>query len=252
MRDRVVIRWQMNEPSPPPEAASKPAPERHQGHGLAYTVIAVFLLALVFGVWGLWKVFTPAPGDASAQLEEQSGRIAAVEHSVANFPRSDQISRNANTALQGTLAERDEEIAGLRADVACYERFVGATGQRRGLTVHELSLKPQAAQAWHFVATLTQNLNRGAINQGRATLSVEGTREGRMQQLDWNSLRQQPEAPGLGYSFKYFQQVEGDILLPPGLKPVRVIVRVAPERGEAVERSFTWADATASQAPGAR
>jgi hypothetical protein len=250
MRDRVVIRWKMNEPSPPPEAAGKPAPERHQGHGLAYTVIAVFLLALVFGVWGLWKVFTPAPGDASAQLEEQRERIAALEQNVANLTRSDQISRNANTALQGTLAERDEEIAGLRADVAFYERFVGATGQRRGLTVHELSLKPQDAQAWHFVATLTQNLNRGAINQGRATLSVEGTRDGRMQQLDWSSLRQQPDAPGVDYSFKYFQRVEGDILLPPGFRPVRVIVRLQPQGGTAVERSFTWADATGAQAPG--
>ncbi|HEX5664360.1 MAG TPA: DUF6776 family protein [Xanthomonadaceae bacterium] len=240
----------MNEPSPPPEAVGKPAPERHQGHGLAYTVIAVFLLALVFGAWGLWKVFAPAPGDASAQLEEQRERIAALEQNVANLTRSDQISRNANTALQGTLAERDEEIAGLRADVAFYERFVGATGQRRGLTVHALSLKPQDAQAWHFVATLTQNLNRGAINQGRATLSVEGTRDGRMQQLDWSSLRQQPDAPGVDYSFKYFQRVEGDVLLPPGFKPVRVIVRLQPKGGTAVERSFTWADATGAQAPG--
>lgn len=240
----------MNEPTPPSADDPAPALERHQGHGLAYTVIAVFLLSLVFGGWGLWKVFTPAPGDASAQLDEQQGRIAALEQKVANLTRSDQVSRNANTALQGTLAERDEEIAGLRADVAFYERFVGATSQRRGLSVHELSLKPQDAQAWHFVATLTQNLNRGAVNQGRVTLSLEGTRDGRMQQLDWNSLRQQPEAPGVEYSFKYFQRIEGDILLPPGLKPVRVVVRVVPRGGNPLERSFTWADATSAQAAG--
>ena len=58
----------------------------------------------------------------------------------------------------------------------------------------------------------------------------------------------------MDYLFKYFQQVEGDILLPPGLKPVRVTVRVAPERGSAVEQSFTWAEAagtapTAAAAP---
>ncbi len=242
----------MNEPETPPAEPATPAPERHQGHGLAYTVIAVFLLAMAFGLWGLWTVLAPDPDDAAARLETQRERIAALEQKVANLTRSDQISRKANTELQGTLAERDEEIAALRADVAFYERFVGATGQRRGLSVHELNLKPQDAQAWHFVATLTQNLGRGAISKGEVTLAVEGTREGRMQQLDWNALRQQPEAPGVDYSFKYFQQVEGDILLPPGLKPVRVVVRVKPERGDAVERSFTWADATAAQTPGAR
>lgn len=232
---------------PPPDASAPAAEPPPQGHGLAYTVIVVFLLGLAFGAWGLWKVFAPGPQDAGARLGEQSARIDALQQQVANLTRSDQVSRKANTELQGTLADRDEEIAGLKADVAFYERFVGATSQRRGLAVHELRIEPQDAQTWHFVATLTQNLNRGAINAGRATLSVEGTRGGRMQELDWAALRQSPGAPGVEYSFKYFQQVEGDILLPPGFKPVRVLVRLAPARGAVAEQSFTWADATGAQ-----
>src|SRR3546814_7715685 len=124
-----------------------------------------------------------------------------------------QISRDANRDLQGTLAERDEEIAGLRADVAFYERFVGATGQRRGLTVHQLHLQPQSDQAWHFTTTLTQNLNRGAVSSGQVTLPVEGTSDGKLQTLDWDALRQQPEAHGIAYSFTDFQEVGGDLLL---------------------------------------
>ena len=246
----------MNKPAMPPVPDGSPdaAPplERHQGHGLAYAVIVVFLLGMAFGIWGLWKVFAPGPAEPGAQLEQQRERVAALEQQVANLTRSDQVSRNANTALQGTLAERDEEISGLKADVAFYERFVGATAQRRGLSVHELSLKPQDAQTWHFVATLTQNLTRGAVNAGSVTLALEGSRDGRLQQLDWDALRQQPNAKGVDYSFKYFQRIEGDILLPPGLKPVRVIVRVRPQGGKVVEQSFTWADATGAQGPGER
>lgn len=248
----------MNEHDPvaeSPPTAAEPQPERAQaadraqGHGLAYALIAVFLLALAFGGWGLWRVLSPVPSEAPGQ---QQGRIDALQQQVTTLTRSDRISRDANRDLQGTLAERDEEIAGLRADVAFYERFVGATGQRRGLTVHELKLQPQDAQAWHFTATLTQNLNRGAVVKGRATLALEGTRDGRMQQLDWSALRQQPDAPGVDYSFKYFQQVEGDILLPPGLKPVRIVVRLVPAGGNAVEQSFTWAEATGAQGAGQR
>ena len=163
--------------------------------------------------------------------------------------RSDQISREANRDLQGTLAERDEEIAGLRADVAFYERLVGSTSQRRGLTVHALRMQPQNDTAWHFTTTLTQNLNRGAVSTGQLTLTIEGTRAGRLERLAWAELRQQPEAPGLGYSFKYFQQVEGDVFLPQGFAPVRVAVRLAPQQGAAIEQSFTWADATREIAP---
>lgn len=39
--------------------------------------------------------------------------------------------------------------------------------------------------------------------------------------------------------------VEGDLLLPPGLQPLRVVVRLQPQGGAAVEQSFTWAEATA-------
>lgn len=219
------------------------------GHGIAYALIAVFLLALGFGGWGLWQVLAPAPGDPHAQLRAQQTRIDALEQRVATLTRSDQISRDANRDLQGTLAERDEEIAGLRADVAFYERFVGSTAQRRGLNVHQLQLQPQTRGAWHFTATLTQNLNRGAVNKGRLTLSLEGSRNGKLQRLAWGDLRQQPDAPGVDYSFKYFQQVEGDVLLPAGLQPIRVVARLQPQGGAAVEQSFTWAEATAR--PGA-
>src|SRR3546814_1758105 len=89
----------------------------------------------------------------------------------STLKRSDQISRDANRDLQGTLAERAEEIAGLRADVAFYERFVAAPGQRRRLTLHQPRLQPQSDQAWHFTTTLTQNLNQ----IGRAHVSTPVT-----------------------------------------------------------------------------
>ena len=239
------------DPARPAQAEDPAAAAPAHGHGVAYALIAVFLLALAFGGWGLWRVLAPAPGNARAQLHQQAEHIAQLEQRVATLARSDQISRDANRDLQGTLAERDEEIAGLRADVAFYERFVGSTGQRHGLNVHELKLQPENGQAWHFTATLTQNLNRGAVNRGTLTLAVEGSQGGRMQRLDWSALRQQPGAPGLDYSFKYFQQLEGDLLLPPGLQPIRVIARLQPQGGAAVEQSFTWVDATARPAAAA-
>ena len=65
-----------------------------------------------------------------------------------------------------------------------------------------------------------------------------------MRKLAWSELRQQQDAPGLEYSFKYFQQVEGDIVLPVGLKPVRLIARLLPASGPPIEQSVTWGQAT--------
>lgn len=222
---------------------------------------AVFALAIAFGAWGLWRVLSPVSADVRAQLAESEdarerlqAAHEALQQRVATLNRSDQISRDANRDLQGTLAERDEQIAGLRADVAFYERLVGATAQRRGLSVHALvmesqGVQPQTDSVWHFQSTLTQNLNRGAVSAGRLTLEIEGSNGGKLRTLDWDALRQQENADGVEYSFKYFQQVEGDVILPDGFSPVRVTVHLQPKSGSAVEHSFTWGQVTGSVPP---
>ena len=232
------------------------SPESHGSLVARRWQIAAGLAALLVAVGGLalWRfiVADAGAGDAPtpARMRVLQTEVDQLEQRVTTLSRSDQISRDANRDLQGTLAERDEEIAGLRADVAFYERLVGATAQRRGLNVHELKLQPQAGQAWHFTATLTQNLNRGAVNAGDLRLLVEGTQDGRLKRLAWSDLRQQPGAAGVPYSFKYFQQIEGDLMLPAGFEPVRVIVQLKPGNGPVVEQSFTWAAATARDGAG--
>jgi cell division protein FtsB len=239
----------MPDSQPPADAAAAPSPPPVSG-GL-YVVAALVLIALVFGGWGLWQVFAGDGGrSAPAQVQALQRQVDALQQRNATLSRSDQITRDANRDLQGALAERDEEIAGLRADVAFYERFVGSTSQRRGLAVHELRLQPQTEQAWHFTATLTQNVNRGALNSGRLQILVEGTRGGALRRIGWAELRQQANEPGMPYSFKYFQQVEGDLVLPEGFQPVRVIARLVPVNGAAIEQSFTWTAAVGKEGAG--
>lgn len=220
--------------SRPPE---HPHPRAHA------VLLAVLAACLLFGIWGAWTVARGAgEGDDGALREE----VEALRQDVATLTRSDQVSREANRDLQLMLAEREEEISALRADVAFYERLVGSTSQRRGLTVHGLRLQAQGERAWHFTATLTQTLNRAAVSSGELTVEVEGSRNDSLERLEWSDLRQTGDAPGIEYSFKYFQQVEGDLILPEGFQPLRVVVHLAPPRGQAVEQSFTWAEATAA------
>ena len=204
-------------------------------------LMGLLVACLLLGAWGAWTVYSGGGRGDDAALRAD---IETLRQEVATLSRSDQVSRDANQDLQGTLAERDEEISALRADVAFYERLVGSTSQRRGLTVQGLKLQSQGEGAWHFTATLTQTLNRAAVSSGDLTILVEGSRNDSLERLAWADLRQAEGAPGIEYSFKYFQQVEGDLLLPADFKPLRVIVRLAPPRGAVVEESFTWADAT--------
>jgi hypothetical protein len=226
-------------------ATSAPEPEvsMPRSHLVGWMVFAaVAWLLTVAGTWWLAsRVSAPAPtvavaGTGAPPSAGADKELRALRQQVATLKRSDQISRNANIGLQGTLAEREEEISGLRADVDFYERLVGSTGQRQGLRVHEASFEPEAGGTWHYTVTLTQNLNRGAISKGGMRFSVEGVRAGKLQTIKWDELLQKPNAPPKPFSFRYFQQLEDSIMLPPGFTPQRVKVSLS----GGVEQSFPW------------
>lgn len=214
-------------------------------------------------VWAgsLYGVSQWASRRAAPRLDEASAALASTRQQLrrwqseaselsqrhATLARSDQISRAANLQVQRTLAERDQEIAALRANTAFYERLGGATDKPRGLNVHSARFEPEAGGSWRYLIVLTQNLNRGAISLGQLRFQVEGVRGGRLATIDWDELHQRPGAPAQDYSFRYFQQLDGSVMLPPGFTPQRVRVSLRGD-GAAVDQILGWGK-LASQKP---
>lgn len=218
-----------------------PDPHGSPGHLRGWLLLGAvaWLLSLALAWWlaahFAARARAPAPPVAAAAAAD-SKELRKLRQQVATLKRSDQISRNANVELQTTLAEREEEVSGLRADVDFYERLVGSTGQRQGLRVHAAQFEPESAGTWHYTVTLTQNLNRGAISKGGMRFSVEGVRAGKLETIKWDQLLQKQGAPAKSFSFRYFQQLEDSIMLPPGFTPQRVKVNLS----GGVEQSFPW------------
>ncbi len=202
---------------------------------------ALLLVATVLAAWG-WLAAFGYRQDARA-AGAGGGAEAALQQEIANLRQSDQISRKAMLDLQNTLTERDEQIAALRADLDFYERFVSPDVQRRGLSVHAAHVQPQAATGvWGFELTLTQGREQAGSSRGQVKLVVEGSRGGKLEQLDWPALRQKPDAPGIDYQLRYLQRVTGEFALPAGFTPTRLIVRLQPAQGKPVETAFNWKD----------
>lgn len=222
--------------------SSDPAQDRRRRWSLAAIWLASLLLTAL-----LTSALMRHSADAgsSAALRVAQERSSAQDARIAQLARSEQVAKAALADLQTSLRDRDEEIDGLRADLAFYGRLLG--GKREGLTVHALRLMPVAgSRAWNFVATLTQNFKRGEETSGRIALTVEGVVDGRLETLDWKTLAQDPNAGGIAYAFKYFAQVRGTMMLPDGFVPNRVVVRAEGD-GARAEQAFTWADASKGQ-----
>lgn len=212
-----------------------------------------WLLLVMLWVGSLWAVYDltrrhTVPGLESMETElnglraknsELQERVDRLHQRLTVAKRSEEVARSANQELQETLGERDREIAALRADTAFYERLVGGSAQRQGLAVHSLDFQPAGDGAWRYTLTLTQNLKKAAVSKGEFTLRVEGVRDGKLDTLAWSDLLQQPDAAPQAFSFKYFQQLEGSLMLPSGFTPHRVRVQLKSD-GRQSEQVFEW------------
>ena len=243
----------MNNPTPSRiqirRPGSAPGPDRRRLLILAGVWLATLVLAVLLG-----RALGGPGGDAGRQLDAAEARAETLQKEVvelqqrqATLQASDRISRAANTEVQTSLSERDEEIAGLRADVAFYERLVGATSQRKGLNTHSVEFAAEAGGTWQYAVVLTQNLNRGAISQGQMRFTVEGVKDGKLTSVSWDELHQRTKVPGQDYSFRYFQQLTGSVMLPKDFTPQRVRVTLGSGAGGTTQ-VFDWKQAGAPAA----
>lgn len=223
-----------------------------------YLLPAAAVLWLVLAAawaWLLWRGQHTDTGRLRAELGAVRGQLgdahdelAALKQRLANAERAEFISRSANNQVQGSLAEKEEQIAGLKADLDFYERLVGAGGRRHGLSVHDAEFAPDAGGAWRYTVTLTQNINRGGVTSGLMRFGIEGVQGGKLKRVEWGTLVGSPGSTGQKFAFRYFQQLEGSILLPAGFTPQRVRVSVNGSSGTR-EQVFDWRPAKPAAAP---
>lgn len=219
-----------------------PAAQRRRLVGLALAWAGCVLLAAVAGFWLGDR--GPLASPEHKRERQTSAENESLKQQVALLTRSEQVARIAAQELKRTLAEREEEIAGLRADLAFYARLTGGDAQRAGLSIQDVRLRRVGtSNAYNVTVTLTQNAKRGEESRGRITLALEGVRGDRLALIDWATLGGPAEKDGLPFAFKYFQQVNGTLIVPAGFVPNRLRVTAQPQGGDALVRDVAWNDA---------
>ncbi len=235
---------------PPPRYVVRTRDDTGPGRWRLWLVLGWVASLLLTGMAVAWMVGSPSVPALSGTGHAKASRaqLEDLRQQVANLQRAKQVSDIATASLRGTLAEREEEISGLRADLGFYSRLVGGDAQRQGLKVQEVSLKPVAgSRGWNLGVSLTQNVKRGGSVVGRVTLAVDGLRADKVVQLEWPALGDDVQKDGVPFRFKYFQQLQLTFVLPADFHPTRLRIHVQADGGAPVDRTVAWNDALAGK-----
>ncbi len=232
---------------PPPTLIIRP--HRANLRWREWSIIGLFWFAsLLVAVATTWILRENVPGDGVAQLKRALEQNAALLQRVAVLERAQQVANAASADLQRLIGERQEEIAGLRSDLAFYSSLTRADSKRDGLSVQSLGLTRlhDDARVFDFAITLTQNLKPGQVASGRVRLSISGTSQDKLATLEWADLVANGDPKGMAFSFKYFQQIKGTLQLPAEFAPHSIRVEADGAEFGKISHDFTWQEVLSS------
>lgn len=173
-----------------------------------------------------------ALAESNQALAEATASVDALARRQARLEQEVEVARSARAELLEALTEKQGELARAREDLNFYQRLVGQGGQREGLTVHSLLLVPTSSQrVFRFEVTLSQNLRRAGIISGNVDLTIEGIEADQPRRLRTGDVMAENQTD-LSFRFKYFQLLDGSIMLPEDFIPERIIVNINPDQLE--------------------
>ena len=186
---------------------------------------------------------------AAAAVRELQTALAASEQDnrdlrerLAVLEQAREVDQQARTEVRGNLSDLQDEILELREELAFYRGIVSPEDSASGLKIQDFKVSSGVQDGlYRYKLVLIQAIKHDRRATGSVNMTLYGVRAGAPVQLSLQSVS--PEhTDTLDFSFRYFQDFEGDIVLPAGFTPGRIEIVVQPSgRGaETIRKSYEW------------
>ena len=219
----------------------------------------LLLLGVLSGVgWLMFGIGQRSAGQVNQTLQREQSRLqekfyqigrenTELREKYAVLERASQVDKESSVAINEELKNLQNELLELKQEVAFYRGIVAPTEAASGLHITDLTFDPLGeGNGYHFKLVLTQVMKNDYIVRGRVRIYIEGLLAGQQKQLTLSEVSGGKLEDDLSMRFKYFQNIEGDIVLPDDFVPSSVVVDLIPSgKGRTrIKKNFEWADIT--------
>ncbi len=176
-------------------------------------------------------------------LEKARSVNAGLRQQLAVLERSSEIDRRASLEVRDEFAALQDKVQAVRKELAFYRGIVSPADSQAGLNIQRFDLRRGALPGrYTYRLMLTQVKRNDRYVRGDIQIDVEGRQSAHSKVLSFAGLRVDKGNP-LTFKFRYFQDFEGEIELPPKFEPRRVTIRVKTSgKGQPpdVEKTMEW------------
>ena len=219
----------------------------------------LFVSLLVLGVgasavggfmYGYMNTTRSQQSDQATRQEMSEQLIAAetknldLRRQVALLDRTSVMDQRATEEVQETVLGLRDRIAQLEQDVVYYRQVVSAETEDTGLVISQLDIDAtREANRYRYKLVLRQQDADGdTFLTGHVNVNLVGSQGEEQKILSLRDLSAEQDQLDIRLRFKYFQNIEGELVLPENFVPDRL--QVAAVSMEPVEKSinqnFSW------------
>jgi hypothetical protein len=177
-------------------------------------------------------------------IDRQAEEADELQRQLAVLQTSHEIDRETYNQVESSLADLQSRIQEQEEQIAFYEAIVSPDDGNFGLRVQNLAISPADTEG-HFELRLllVQAISQDRAVSGVVRMNIEGMSAGVPAQLDVADLQTDDQSGDIAYSFRYFQGLQREIMLPSNFEPSQINVEIRPqERGaERILHSYDWA-----------
>lgn len=218
---------------------------------LVFTVIAAvagYATGLAQGGFRFSSV--EATNEVLAQdVDRLRAQFRKARQNLINLERGRAIDERAMREARNTIAGLETRLSELEADLTFYRNIMAPSEANKGLQVDSLVMvAARADRTYRFKMVLTQIGNNNSFIGGLVAVNVIGARAGEKEVIALRDLSDDIEDLGVRFRFRYFQDVEGTLVLPDGFEPleIQVVAQAQGNKATKAERTFDWAKLTES------
>ncbi len=228
---------------------------RSHQHRKRQIALALLLVTVLLAVWLAYEYGRKQAGfdsmAAARQQEALQQTIQALEEQntelsgqIAILQQAGEVDRHAYKEVEQTLKTLQDEILEMREEVKFYRGIVGPADINSGLQVKSFMARQNDQEnSYHFRLIMVQYGRQTRAVRGVVRMTMIGIQEGAQKSLALNDVDDRKRAQ-LKFRFKYFQELNGDIIMPEGFVPIQVVLKIIPQGkgAKSSEKTFNWSD----------
>lgn len=181
-----------------------------------------------------------ATGQRLADLEAEN---AALRQELALLERGSAMDQQANSEVQVTMTELREYIASLEQNLQYYRQAMTEEFEDVGLIVGQMDLEHAGSEhRFRYKLVMRQEESNGDYLTGHVNVDVVGNRAGQRVSIPLRDLTDDEDQLEIKLRFRYFQNIEGELELPPEFVPEQIeinAVATAP-MAKSINKAFNW------------